>query len=380
MNSKNNFITVFHEMNLKTRTHFAGKISLRILQVLTLFLFSLATPSCSKDEPDTESYRKGVFIINEGAFQNNNGSISWYDPNTNTLKNNLFEDINGRPLGDVVHSFFIHDHLGFAVVNNSQKVEVIDLKTFQSVGVVTDLSYPRYFVANETLGFISNGNFAGEVVVINLSTLQIVDEIAVGSGPEQMAIVGNNLYVANSGGWGIDNTISVIDIPSLELIKTIVVGDIPIALQTDQMKSLWVICRGKVVYDWDTWEIIEETDSELFKINTTTNTVSFSTVIGSTGDFTWPGFLVSSGNKTILYFNESGGIYAIDTSSETISSSPIIAESFSGFGVHPVSGEFYGLSIPDYTSSGSLTMMSPSKEILYEKKVGIAPTSVVFSP
>lgn len=380
MSSKNIFFKVSPEPVSKVKTQYPGKRYYRIIHASVLLLSLLVVFSCSKDNPDRGSYRKGVFIVNEGAFQNNNGSISWYDPNTNTLKNNLFEEINGRPLGDVVQSFFISGNLGFAVVNNSQKVEVIDLNSFQSAGVITGLSYPRYFIANETLGFISNGNFAGEVFVIQLSTLEIVDEIAVGNGPEQMAIIGDNLYVANSGGWGIDNTISVIDIPSLKVVKTIEVGYIPIALQTDQLGQLWVLCRGKVVYDWNTWEIIDETDSELYKINTSANTVAFSSVIGTTGDFSWPGFLVASGNRSTLYFNESGAIYSLNTNSEAISTSPVVSESFSGFGVHPESGHLYGLFIADYSSSGRLAIMSSSGETLYEKMVGIAPTSVVFSP
>ena len=55
----------------------------------------------------------------------------------------------------------------------------------------------------------------GYVAKIDTVSLQVVDECIVGYQPEEMAIVGNKLYVANSGGYRVpnyDRTVSVIDL------------------------------------------------------------------------------------------------------------------------------------------------------------------------
>jgi YVTN family beta-propeller protein len=291
--------------------------------------------SCEKSEQNIRNYSKGIFIVNEGTFGSSNGSISWYNPDEMHVTNNIFENSNGRPVGDVVQSFGIAGAYGFIVVNNSQKVEIVNLRDFSTKGVIGGLSYPRFFVANETHGFISNGNMEGTVIVVDLIGFEKIAEIPVGYGPEQMAIAGDFLYVANSGGWSYDNTVSVIDVNTKQLVKTIEVGDIPFALQKDNQDNLWVLSRGKVVYDFDTWEIIEETDSRLVKINTVSNAVISNTVVGETGDFSWPTSLSVSGDGSTLFLNDSGSIYSVNASEEAVSIVPVMTGSFQSFAVNP---------------------------------------------
>jgi YVTN family beta-propeller protein len=346
------------------------------------FLFSVIAfsflASCEKSEQDLRNYTNGIFIVNEGVFGSNNGSISLYNPDKMLVTNNIFEDSNGRPVGDVVQSFGIAGAYGFIVVNNSQKVEVVNLRDFSTKGVIGGLSYPRFFVANETHGFISNGNMEGTVIVIDLIGFEKIAEIPVGYGPEQMVIVDDFLYVANSGGWGYDKTVSVIDLNTWQVIKTIEVGDIPFAMQKDNQDNLWVLSRGKVVYDFETWEIIEETDSRLVKINTTSNEVISNIVIGVTGDFSYPTSLSLSGDGSTLFFNESDGIYSVNTSASSVSAEQVMPGSFQGFAVNPLTNEFFCLKVPNYTSAGSLGIYSGTGVLSGEFTVGIGPNMVVF--
>jgi YVTN family beta-propeller protein len=350
----------------------------KITKIFAFAMISVFLVSCEKENPGGKNYLNGVFIVNEGAFGSNNASISWYNSENKSIENNIFETVNNRPLGDVVQSIGTAGSYGFIVVNNSQKVEVVNLKDFSSRTVITDLSYPRHFAANESHVFISNGNFEGTVIVIDLTSMDKIDEIDVGFGPEQMAVVHNHLYVANSGGWGFDNRVSVIDLSTRQVIDHIEVGDNPFALQKDYQNNLWVLCRGKVVYDFDTWEIVEETDSKLLKINTSDNTVVSTTVIGSTGDFFWPSLFVPSGDKNTMYFNETGGIYSLNVLSGLVSATPVLEGNFSGLGVHPLTGEFFTLKTPNYNSSGTLEIYNSEGQITGEFPVGIGPNMVVF--
>ena len=80
----------------------------RIIRHLIL-LFLLPLPlSCMKWEYgleenfDTSTSGDGLFICNEGNFQYGNGTLSYYDPKTKTVQNEVFYRANAMKLGDVV--------------------------------------------------------------------------------------------------------------------------------------------------------------------------------------------------------------------------------------------------------------------------------------
>ena len=121
------------------------KISRSFCTIISCCMFLLC--GCNdKKNVSGGLYEHGVIITNEGNFGSNTGSVSYYNPSTDSVYNSIFEDANSkRPLGDVVQSFAVADKKGFIVVNNSHKVEVVLLDNFQSVGVIA-ASYPRHFI------------------------------------------------------------------------------------------------------------------------------------------------------------------------------------------------------------------------------------------
>jgi YVTN family beta-propeller protein len=94
------------------------------------------------------------------------------------------------------------------------------------------------------------------------------DSIKVGFGPENMVKLGNYIYVANSGGWGLDSTLSIIDTGYDRVAGTLTVGDIPSDLVLDGDSNLWIYCKGYALYNSNPpYDLISETASRLVKIN-----------------------------------------------------------------------------------------------------------------
>jgi len=287
--------------------------------------------------------------------------------------------VNGRPAGDVVQSFSTAGDYGVIVANNSQKIEVVDLETFESVSTITGFSYPRHFAyLGNGNGYLSNGSFDGQVYKIDIVKGVVNDTIDVGMGPEQMVITGNYLFVANSGGWGYDNSVSVINIMTDEIDKNITVGDIPVAVVADRNDNIWVLCRGKVVYgEWP--EVIDETDSKLVRINSATMTVDKEIITGQIGDGFNPSWLTINPDGDMLYYGEADGLYGMSIDDSQQPAEPFINELFSAAGIKSQSGELFALKEGDYVSPGKLYIYDIENNLVSTYDTGIAPGGIVFA-
>ena len=121
-----------------------------------VFLVSLLV-SCKKETPPDDNdiditTSHGVFIVNEGNFQWSNASITYYNFSNNDYKEDIFKDVNNRPLGDVAQSVCIYNGKAYIVVNNSNKIEIVNLSDFASCGVISGIFRQR------TVGRISPRN------------------------------------------------------------------------------------------------------------------------------------------------------------------------------------------------------------------------------
>jgi hypothetical protein len=347
-----------------------------IILVAALFV------SCVKEKPvvvDDSGFAHGAFITNEGAFGNSNGSISYFDTDSAILSNYVFESVNGRPLGDVVQSISFGGDKAFIVVNNSQKVEVVDLKTFNSIGTISGLEYPRYFLAvNKNKGYLTDGNFSGRIYVIDLNALTITDTIPCGNGPEKMILHNQTLIVANSGGWGNDSTLTLVDTQTDAVSATWIVGHNPTDLAIDANDQLWVLCKGKVVWNPD-FSIGEETMSSLTVLNPVSGAIKHVHPIGVVGDYFWPQRLGLNKSKTNVVFLEAEGLHTLNVNAFEELSKLLIPETLYGFGIDPDTDIIYALQVPSFTTSGWMLRFKADGTAIDSLEVGIGPSQVVFN-
>lgn len=346
-----------------------------MLLALLVLLFS-----CKKEEKADETtaretdYLTGRFAVNEGNFNENNGSISYINI-SDELTNDLYLQQNGVEIGDVLQSFTVIGDKGFAVVNNSQKVEVIDLKSFKRTATLSGLTYPRYLAdGNNGKAYLSNGNASGEIKVIDLANNSIESTIAVGNGPEKMLVHGGYLYVCNNGGVLTDNRVTVIDLSDHSIVTNVVVGDRPIDVIADAFGNVWVLCSGETLYDVN-WSVVGHTNAMLYRISANSLSVTASEQIGINGDHPMNIEISPAGN--IIYY-ENNGIFAFDLISGEFPGVEIVNDDRGSLNVDPNSGEIWSASVSDFSSPSVLNVYSTSGALIKSFNTGIGTNSVAF--
>lgn len=283
---------------------------------ILIILIPLFIWSCKKDKPTPESttnsaYSNGVLCMNEGLFQQNNATLTYYDLDSNKVNNNIFQSINGRGLGDTANDMIEYTYNGknyiAIAIDISSQIEIIEAETFKSVQQIpmfngTNSKEPRSLqFYNDKLYSI---NFDGTVSVIDLSTYTMTSQITCGLNPERAEIVNGKMYVVNSGGLNYptyDSTITVIDLATNSIETTIETAINCAQITKDEQGDLYVVSRGNY----------SNITPQLIKINSSTNTVDQTYAISLTETTYY--------NNMLYYFDENdNGIHQFNTVSESI--------------------------------------------------------------
>lgn len=234
----------------------------------TLAVLLLA--GCRTDEPVTppEEEKKGdtvlteiagFYLLNEGNMGSNKATLDYYDYTTATYRRNIYAEANPnvpKELGDVGNDLQIYGGRLYAVINCSNKVEVMDAATCKRIGQV-DIPNCRYICFDGAYAYVTS--YAGPVSLdashaqigyvarFDTATLTIDNTCTVGYQPDELTVVNGKLYVANSGGYmapDYDSTVSVIDLHSFTEIKRIPVAKNLHRVRADKYGHLWVTSRG----------------------------------------------------------------------------------------------------------------------------------------
>lgn len=343
------------------------------LLLIKYFLFSLTIIliiSCEEENNSTTiKLVDGIYITNEGNWGQSNGSLSYYNYSADSVYNDIFYAVNGRPLGDVVQSAAITDELIYVVVNGSNKIEIANKETLEEIAAINNLNNPRFLKIKNSIGYLSQWGDNGVIKVINLNTLNINKTIQVGKGPEQMEIIGNKLFVANSGAYDRDSTISIINIENNEVIDVIKVGDSPRDFAVDKNKKLWVLCYGYQQYT----EPYTETASKLIKINPETHVIEKTIEIGTV---LHPMYVEAGKNGDYLYIGGGytfNGIFKISINDEIFPTSPFIDRQFYSIYVDATRDIIFGFDALNYATRGNMYRYDSDGTQLGIYEVGIIP-------
>jgi len=349
--------------------------------LIGLFILSVAfLMSCQKDDyiatDAPGKYEKGIFIVNEGAFFGGNGSITFYDDDVDSTAANIFSSTNGRPLGDVAQSISFHNGYGYIVVNNSNKIEVVDANTFEEVATITGLSFPRYFLPiNDNKAYVSqwgSDGLSGSVKIINLNTNTVTDSILTnGFGPDKMAMIDNKVFVGHIGGYGTDNNFAVINTDANAVVDNIISEFNPNDFVEDKNGLVWVLTLG--AYDWT--NMVDNPG----KITAyAPNSLSFIRELELPSSVYSTDFKINSAGDRV-YFILGYGVVAMDLQTSPLPLTLITLDSgsnFYGLGYDTTTDRIYAGIAPDFSSNGTVNVYNESGDLLETINAGIGPGDI----
>lgn len=355
-----------------------------ILKATMLLLLVSGLYACRKDEDTPEPVPEklsGVFVLNEGNFSTKNSTLSYHDFISGQTTSDIFGVSNaGLDFGDTGQDLIIYGSKTYISVHGSSRLYILDTKTskiIKSIKMLTAESsanaLPRYLASAKGKVFISA--YDDKVYVLDTASQAIQKSIPVGRDPEHLAVVGEKLYVANSGGLGIkDNTVSIIDLNTLTELKKIVVGLNNNQVVADKYGDIYVTSRG----DYDAVR------ANLYRVNTANDQVTAlnisATGIAINGDIA---YIYKSNwiNSTMSYDK---GYLTLNVQTEIVGPSFIkdgtdaSIEQVYGIGVDPTSGDIFIADAKDFTNPGDVYCFGTDGKKKYTFKAGVIPSRFVF--
>jgi len=325
--------------NARTLRHAQDDMQTVNYLLLIFLAFSLIfLTSCDKTQPtqeitDLPITSGAVMFINEGNYTYGNASVSYY----NTLNESFYEDIyqtqNNRPLGDVAQSMVSIGGYGYVVVNNSNKIEVVDLLDFKNVATITGLTSPRYMLPlGNDRAYISD-LYGDKLSIVNTNNNTITGTIALPGWTEQMVLANGIVFVANYDSMRVE----VIDPTTDTKVSHINVNGHPMEMVLDAQGQVWVLGQK------------DGTDAAaLTRINPTNSSVELTLNFPLTES---PSHLIADPNGTNLYYLNTGGIYKLPNTAAALPAIPIIAKGTSNYyaiGISPDNSLLYASDALDF--------------------------------
>lgn len=377
------------------------KINIKI-KYLLWGCFILTLSACRKDEkpipevvstllpPNPTALVKGFYLLNEGNMNSNKASLDYLDYTTGQYHKNIYNQLNPeitKGLGDVGNDIGIYGSKVYVVVNVSNKVEVLDKRTGKRITQI-NIANCRYVTFHNGKAYVSAylGTVGdpkapnGAVDEIDTASLQITRKVTVGRQPEEMAIVGEKLYVANSGGYSPPNyehTVSVIDLASFREINRIEVAINLDRLKADKYGDIYVTSRG------DYYNI----PSKLFVIDTKTDQVKKEFDFGVSNLWIDDDIAYMYSYQFSYITGKNVTTYTmLNVKDETVINSKFITDGTEalikvpyGIAVNPVTKEVLVTDAKDYVTPGTLYCFDPTGKKEWSVTTGDIPAHFAFA-
>lgn len=259
------------------------------LHLIYLLIVFLSLSACREDEriflsdsaqvalPVVGTRIKGFYQLNEGNMGMNRASLDYFDYMTGQYTRDIFSERNPeivKELGDVGNDIKVYGQKVYAVINVSNLIVVFDVRTARRIKEI-EVPNCRYLAFSKDKAYVTS--YAGPVQIdpnaergfvaeIDTASLEVTRKVTVGYQPEEMAVQGGKLYVANSGGYrtpNYDRTVSVVNLETFEEEKKIDVAINLHRMAVDRRGDIYVSSRGDYMHAAPNLYVIDSATDEV---------------------------------------------------------------------------------------------------------------------
>jgi len=333
---------------------------------------------------------KGFFLLNEANMGSNKASLDYFDYDAGNYLKNIYPTRNPgvvKELGDVGNDIQIYGSRLYAVINVSNLIEVMDVRTAKHIGTIT-IPNCRYITFDKGYAYVSS--YAGPVLIdpnarlgyvarVDTATLTVTDTCIVGYQPEELVIRDNKIYVANSGGYRVpnyDNTVSVIDLNTFKELKKITVAINLERLRLDGHGNIYVTSRGDYYTIPANTYILDASDkiSDVLNIPASNLTISGDSAYVYSTEWSY-----ITNSNTITYA-------IINTQRKTVVSRSFITDGTDkkiaipyGLAINPDTKEIFVTDAGDYVNPGRVYCFTPDGKRKWDVEAGDIPAHFAFT-
>ncbi|MDO5664341.1 MAG: YncE family protein [Bacteroidia bacterium] len=381
------------------------KYNIALFLIVSLTLFA----SCRGDvemvlsediaisNPEIIKGYKGFYLLNEGNMGSNKATLDFYNFETGVFTKNIYAERNPtvpKEMGDVGNDIGIYGDRLYAIINVSNKVEVMDAQTAKRIGQI-EIPNCRFIKFHQGYAYVTS--YAGSVIIdpnykqvgfvakINTATLQEEARCEVGFQPDELEIVDGKIYVANSGGYmgtgstsGYERTVSVIDIATFKEEKRIDVAYNLERIKADNRGNLWVSSRGNY----------KELAPQLYFLDRGKSQVTDTISITATNYWIDDDLLYLYGTKfNYTTYNWETSYSIIDTRTRKVINRNIITDGTDkkiekpyGIMVHPETKDIYITDAGNYVTPGALYCFNKNGKKKWVVEAGNIPGHFALLP
>jgi hypothetical protein len=357
---------------MKNKTS-SGRLRLISSYLILIFLLS----SCSNDpneivKPET-GYPggSGFFVVNEGTFGGNNGSLTFFSDIKNAAFQEVFRAANGSGLGDIPVSMIIYGDTAAVAVNGSGRVEFVRLSDMKSLGTVGGLASPRQMTITGSSLLVSDLSEA-KINVIDRRTMSRTGSIHTGHAVEHMYTLGDQIYAAAWSAFYVNkpnNVLLRIDPAAEQVTDSLLLSLEPNSMAGSGNGILWVLCSGGFMYEEA--PVLYAIDLASFSI-----AKQYTFVQGSD----YPSSLCIDHSGDNLYFLNQGKIWKMGVNDTALPDQAWF--STEGYiyqlGCDPSDDRIIATDAGDFQSNGKFYILNADADVLRTVNAGISPGSVCF--
>lgn len=336
-----------------------SKILSSVLALTLLFNISCRTESDEPIELPKGAYENGIFVLNEGNFGTPSASVTFLSNDLATIEQDVYKKNNGTDLGDVLQTLTYNGDNAYLVLNNSNKITVVNRYTFKKTGEITaQINQPRYISIANNFIYVTNDEYLGpkSVTIYKLSDLSFVKKIAFTDTAERIVEAGGTIFVQNAT-YGFGNTLTRINPATNEVASVVTLPNGNINKTISNNSTVYTIAAGT-------------TDSYIYQISaagTITKTTTLTGISNATNlDIDGGKYYFSSGNK----------VYSMDMSATVTPTTPIVTATggpYSAlYGFNAINGKIYTSDANGFTADSKVTVYSTTGSVIKTFEAGRA--------